>query len=69
MFQLRFLDNNKNKIVNKGEFYIQIPTLLEKLYTVIVVENIENLNMEIVAIHSSPNNTSSVNNIITPSLK
>ena len=69
MFQLRFLDNNKNKMINKTEFYIQIPTLLEKLYTVIVVENIENLNMEIVAIHSPPNNTSSVNNIITPSLK
>lgn len=69
MFQLRFLDKNNNKIVNRTEFYIQIPTLLEKLYTVIVVENIEDLNMEIVAIHSPPNNTSNINNIITPSLR
>ena len=67
IFQLRFLDNNKNKIVNRHEFYIQIPSLLEKSYTVIVVENIEDLNMEIVAIHSPPNNTSDVKNIITPS--
>ena len=68
VFQLRFLDKNRNKMVNRTEFYIQIPTLVEKLYTVIVVEKIENLNMEIVAIHSPPNNTSTVNNIITPSL-
>jgi ethanolamine utilization protein EutA (predicted chaperonin) len=67
IFQLRFLDNTKNKIVNKQEFYIQIPSLLEKSYTVIVVEKIEDLNMEIVAIHSPPNNTSDVKNIITPS--
>jgi hypothetical protein len=67
IFQLRFLNNNKNRIVNRKEFYIQIPSLLEKSYTVIVVENIEDLNMEIVAIHSPPNNTD-VKNIITPSL-
>lgn len=67
IFQLRFLDNTKNKIINRQEFYIQIPSLLEKLYTVILVEKIEDLNMEIVAIHSPPNNTSDVKNIITPS--
>lgn len=68
LFQLRFLDKNNNKTVNRNEFYIQIPTLVEKLYTVIVVEKIETSNMEIVAIHSPPNNTSTVNDIITPSL-
>jgi hypothetical protein len=69
IFQLRFLDKTSNKIVKRSEFYIQIPTLAEKLYTVIVVEKMEDSNMEIVAIHSPPNNTSTVNNIITPSLK
>lgn len=68
IFQLRFLDKTTNKTVNRNEFYIQIPTLVEKLYTVIVVEKIETSNMEIVAIHSPPNNTSTVDNIITPSL-
>lgn len=72
VFQLRYLDNTVNTTVNRSEFYIKIPTLVEKLYTVIVVEKIiqdsNNSNMEIVAIHSPPNNTSTVNNIITPSL-
>jgi hypothetical protein len=72
VFQLRYLDNTINTTVNRTEFYIQIPTLVEKLYTVIVVEKIiqdsNHSNMEIVAIHSPPNNTSTVSNIITPSV-
>jgi hypothetical protein len=60
LFQVRFLDKNKtNSIYNnikRSRFYIDIPNLVEKTYTVIIVENIPFTNTkEIVAIHSSPN--------------
>jgi hypothetical protein len=63
LYQLRYLNKNTAKNINKNDFYIQIPTLVESSYTVVVVENIKDINKkninkkEIVAIHS-PSNTS-----------
>lgn len=58
LFEMRFLDDITNKNFNnikRSNFYIKIPTLVEKSYTVIIVENIQITNTkEIVAIHSSP---------------
>jgi hypothetical protein len=60
VFQVRFLDKNKTNStynnIKRSQFYVDIPTLVEKSYTVIIVENIPFTNTkEIVAIHSSPN--------------
>ena len=58
LYQLRYLNQNTTKNINKNDFYIQIPALVESLYTVVVVENIKDVNKkdvskkEIVAIHS-----------------
>ena len=57
VFQVRFLDKNKtNRTYNnikRSHFYVDIPKLVEKRYTVIIVENIKFTNTkEIVAIHS-----------------
>lgn len=57
LYQLRYLNKNTTKNINKNDFYIQIPTLVESSYTVVVIENIKDVNKkEIVAIHS-PSNT------------
>jgi hypothetical protein len=66
LYQLRYLNKNTAKNINKNDFYIQIPTLVESSYTVVVVENIKYVNKkdvnkkdvnkkEIVAIHSPSN--------------
>jgi len=60
VFQVRFLDKNKTNHtynnIKRSQFYVDIPKLVEKTYTVIIVENIKFTNTkEIVAIHSSPN--------------
>jgi hypothetical protein len=58
LFQIRFLDkkNSTYSNINRSQFYVNIPKLVEKTYTVIIVENIPFTNTkEIVAIHSSPN--------------
>lgn len=60
VFQVRFLDKNKTNStynnIKRSQFYVDIPKLVEKTYTVIIVENIKLTNTkEIVAIHSSPN--------------
>jgi hypothetical protein len=57
LYQLRYLNKNTTKNINKNDFYIQIPTLVESSYTVVVVDNIKGIGKkEIVAIHS-PSNT------------
>jgi hypothetical protein len=62
LYQLRYLNTideitiDKAKNINKNDFYIQIPTLVESLYTVVVVEHIKDIGKkEIVAIHSPSN--------------
>ena len=58
LFEMRFLDvTDKNfNNIKRSNFYINIPKLVEKAYTVVIVENIQITNIkEIVAIHSSPN--------------
>jgi hypothetical protein len=50
--QIRLLDNRVYKYFNDSEIYIKIPELLEKLYTVVVVDKIKKTNSyEITAIH------------------
>lgn len=67
-FIARFLDTNIKKDVHKDKFYSVIPALLQKFYTIIIIENIEKTNKkEIVAIHSPPN-TNKTMNIITPNI-
>lgn len=55
--EIRLLDNNaKNTYTGKNKLYIVIPTLLEKLYTVVLVQMIQKTNAkEIVAIHFPSN--------------
>jgi hypothetical protein len=58
LFEMRFLDVTSKSFDNikRSNFYINIPKLIEKAYTVVIVENIQITNTkEIVAIHSSPN--------------
>lgn len=66
-FEINFLDTNTTKFINKNKFYMEIPLLLEKLYTVIVIEQINDSKREIVAIHSPPNAQKNIN-IITPNI-
>jgi hypothetical protein len=50
--QIRLLDNRVYKYFDDTEIYIKIPELLEKLYTVVVVDKIKKTNSyEITAIH------------------
>ena len=50
--QIRLLDNRVYKYFDDIEIYIKIPELLEKLYTVVVVDKIKKTNSyEITAIH------------------
>lgn len=65
LYQLRYLNTIDTTIgktcttknINKNDFYIQIPTLVESSYTVVVVDHIKDTcKREIVAIHS-PSNT------------
>ena len=55
--EIRLLDNNaKNTYTGKNKLYIVIPSLLEKLYTVVLVQIIQKTNAkEIVAIHFPSN--------------
>jgi hypothetical protein len=52
-FQQRFLNKDYKKIITKQQFSTEIPSLIEKSYTVVIVEEIEDEGIrEIVAIHS-----------------
>jgi regulator of extracellular matrix RemA (YlzA/DUF370 family) len=57
-FQVRFLNKTgtniqHTNIIHRNSFYKEIPNLVEDAYTVVVVEQIENIGKkEIVAIHS-----------------
>ena len=50
LYQLRYLNKNTAKNINKNDFYIQIPTLVESSYTVVVVENIKDINKKNITI-------------------
>jgi len=55
-FQRRFLNNDLKNNITRHQFSTEIPELIEKLYTVIIVEEIEDEGIrEIVAIHSPSN--------------
>jgi hypothetical protein len=54
--EIRLLDNKPNTYTRKNKLYIVIPSLLEKLYTVVLVQMIQKTNAkEIVAIHFPSN--------------
>jgi len=54
--EIRLLDNKPNTYTGKNKLYIVIPSLLEKLYTVVLVQIIQKTNAkEIVAIHFPSN--------------
>jgi len=54
--EIRLLDNKPNTYTGKNKLYIIIPSLLEKLYTVVLVQMIQKTNAkEIVAIHFPSN--------------
>lgn len=54
--EIRLLDNKPNTYIRKNKLYIVIPSLLEKLYTVVLVQTIQKTNAkEIVAIHFPSN--------------
>lgn len=53
-YEARFLDKINKKNIDRKSFYVLIPSLVEKSYTVVIIDKI-NTGKEIVAIHSPSN--------------